>query len=163
MFWPEGMGEWQSVKNAVRKYPEHNWPRKPLWGYVNEADPYVMESQISAAADHGVNVFIYHPSYYTIDGMPVFSIYDIQNLIKGKEQMNLSGLDEGNIAAPKKLVNDLGFSSTTHYQFVHFADTDRDYNEIIPHVLEEWSRVEQAYGQAYFPHVSVGWDNNRSG
>lgn len=21
MFWPEGMGEWQSVKNAVCKYP----------------------------------------------------------------------------------------------------------------------------------------------
>ena len=32
MFWPEGMGEWQSVKNAVCKYPGHQWPRKPLWG-----------------------------------------------------------------------------------------------------------------------------------
>ena len=59
MFWPEGIGEWQSVKNAVKKFPEHNWPRKPLWGYVNEADPYVMEMEINAAADHGVNVFIY--------------------------------------------------------------------------------------------------------
>ena len=43
MFWLEGIGEWQSVKNAVKKLPEHNWPRKPVWGYVNEADPYVME------------------------------------------------------------------------------------------------------------------------
>ena len=72
-------------------------------------------------------------------------------------------MDEGNIAAPKKLVNDLGFSSSTHYKFVDSADIDREYNEIIPLVLEEWSRVEQAYDQAYFPHVSVGWDNNRSG
>ena len=39
MFWPEGMGEWQSVKNAVAKFPGHEWPRKPLWGYVDEADP----------------------------------------------------------------------------------------------------------------------------
>lgn len=38
MFWPEGMGEWQSVKNSVKKFPGHSWPRKPLWGYVDEAD-----------------------------------------------------------------------------------------------------------------------------
>lgn len=68
MFWPEGMGEWQSVKNAVCKYPGHTWPRKPLWGYVNEADPYVMEMEIAAAADHGVNVFIY--DWYWYDRRP---------------------------------------------------------------------------------------------
>ena len=55
IFWPEGYGEWQSVKAATAKYPGHQWPRKPLWGYVNEADPYVMEMQINAAADHGAN------------------------------------------------------------------------------------------------------------
>ena len=41
IFWPEGMGEWQSVRSATARYPGHTWPRKPLWGYVNEADPYV--------------------------------------------------------------------------------------------------------------------------
>ena len=45
IFWPEGIGEWQSVKNATKKFPDHNWPRKPVWGYVNKADPYVMEMQ----------------------------------------------------------------------------------------------------------------------
>jgi len=272
MFWPEGMGEWQSVKNAVKKYPEHNWPRKPLWGYVNEADPYVMEGQINAAADHGVNVFIYdwywydkrpfvekclndgflkagnndrmkfylmwanhdvlnlwdirishdqenviwegavdrgefekicnrliekyfhHPQYYTIDGKPVFSIYDLQNLMKGlggpaetakalqwfkdqvitsglpglhlqlikwgKNQLNLSGLDAGKTAVPNDLVNNLGFDSMTHYQFVHFADIDRDYNEILPDVLKEWADVGQEYDKTFYPHISVGWDNN---
>ena len=68
MFWPQGMGEWQSVKDAVSKFPGHSWPRKPLWGYVNEADPYVMEMEIGAAADHGVNVFIY--DWYWYDGRP---------------------------------------------------------------------------------------------
>ncbi len=68
MFWPEGIGEWQSVKNSVKKFPEHNWPRKPLWGYVNEADPYVMEMQINAASDHGINVFIY--DWYWYDQRP---------------------------------------------------------------------------------------------
>jgi len=68
MFWPEGMGEWQSVKNARPKFPGHTWPRKPLWGYVNEADPYVMEMEIACAARHGVNVFIY--DWYWYDDRP---------------------------------------------------------------------------------------------
>ena len=160
IFWPEGYGEWQTVKSAKSIYPEQNWPRKPLWGYVNEADPYVMEMEIEAASNHGVNVFIYdwywfdnrpfleqclnngylkarnndkvkfflmwanhtattlwdkrtshmnipiwdgavnretfnhivkrtiemyfsHPSYYKIDGKPVYMLYDIQNLVRG--------------------------------------------------------------------------------
>ena len=67
-FWPDGYGEWQTVKNAKSKTNEHIWPRKPLWGYVNEADPYVMEMEIDAAADHGVNVFIY--DWYWYDNRP---------------------------------------------------------------------------------------------
>jgi hypothetical protein len=272
MFWPEGMGEWQSVKNSVKKYPGHNWPRKPLWGYVNEADPYVMEGQINAAADHGVNVFIYdwywydkrpflenclndgylraknndrvkfylmwanhhvrnvwdirishdldniiwdarvdraefericrrliekyfhHPSYYAIEGKPVFSIYDLNNLINGlgsieqtikalqwfedqairsglpglhlqlvkwgKQQLNLSGVDGGNTAVPNELVNNLGFKSLTHYQYVHFTDIDRDYSKIMVDVLREWDEISKDYEAPFFPHVSVGWDNN---
>lgn len=272
MFWPEGMGEWQSVKNAVKKFPEHNWPRKPLWGYVNEADPYVMEMEINAAADHGVNVFIYdwywydrrpflenclndgylkarnndrvkfylmwanhsvnhtwdirlsheqnniiwdgavdraefekianrliekyfkHPSYYTIGEKPVFMIYDIGNLMRGlggadntrdafewfREQClksglpglhiqltkwgdvnyNLSGVDGGIQINTQELVKILGFDSMTHYQFCHFADINRDYNEIMPDVEREWRNIEDNYSIPYFPHVSVGWDNN---
>jgi hypothetical protein len=68
LFWPQGMGEWQTVKDAVRKFPGHTWPRKPLWGYVNEADPRVMEMEIDCAADYGVNVFIY--DWYWYDGRP---------------------------------------------------------------------------------------------
>lgn len=68
IFWPEGMGEWQSVRSAVKRYEGHEWPRRPLWGYVNEADPYVMEMEIAAAADHGVNVFIY--DWYWYDRRP---------------------------------------------------------------------------------------------
>lgn len=68
IFWPEGNGEWQTVKSATAKFDGHSWPRKPLWGYVNEADPEVMEMQISEAVSHGVNVFIY--DWYWYDGRP---------------------------------------------------------------------------------------------
>ena len=72
IFWNEGFGEWQSVKNAPQnsagKPDGYCWSRKPLWGYVNEANPDVMEMEISCAYNHGVNVFIY--DWYWYDGRP---------------------------------------------------------------------------------------------
>jgi hypothetical protein len=68
IFWPMGIGEWETVLSNKPKYEGHEQPRRPLWGYVNEADPYVMQMQIDAAADHGVNVFIY--DWYWYDDLP---------------------------------------------------------------------------------------------
>ncbi len=68
IFWPEGIGEWQTVMHNEAKFNGHEQPRYPLWGYINEADPYVAEMEINAAADHGVNVFIF--DWYWYDGMP---------------------------------------------------------------------------------------------
>ncbi|MBQ7565644.1 MAG: glycoside hydrolase family 99-like domain-containing protein [Oscillospiraceae bacterium] len=68
MFWPKGMGEWETVQEAKPKYEGHQWPRRPLWGYVNEADPAVMEMEIAQATRHGVNVFIY--DWYWFDRRP---------------------------------------------------------------------------------------------
>ncbi len=273
MFWSEGIGEWQSVKNSAPKENGYHWNRKPLWGYVNEADPEVMEQQIEAAVSHGVNVFIYdwywfdnrpflenclndgflkaknrdkmqfylmwanhdannywninlsddqgdtviwqgaigrdsfdivvrrtidkyfsQPNYYKIDGCPVFMIYDVQNLISGlggiegarsalsyfREQVkaagfpdlhlqitiwgensfNLSGFDSNMRGSTKDIVSILGADSVSHYQFVHFADIDRDYTEILADVKKEWGRIDREYSVPYFPHISCGWDNN---
>ncbi len=270
MFWPEGIGEWQSVKNfnANSDY----WHRTPLWGYVNEADPYVMQMEIDAAADHGVNVFIYdwywfdnrpfleqcldngflkaknnsrlsfylmwanhdannvwninladdygstvvwggavnrtqfeiichrviekyfsQPNYYKIDGKPVFMIYELGNLIDGlggaeaarkaldwfraetikagfpglhlqatawrKNGTNLSGVDaQGGLSRAQ--FDALAFDSITHYQFVHFTNMNRPYKEILVDVQAEWKKIDSNYPMPYFPHVSIGWDNN---
>ncbi len=273
MFWREGMGEWQSVRSAEAKFEGHTWPRKPLWGYVNEADPYVMEMEIAAAADHGVNVFIYdwywydgrpfleqcldngflkaknnsrmkfwlmwanhdanqtwnkelsdtqsgtviwrgatsraefenvvhrvigmyfsHPCYYKINGCPVFQLYDLANLVRGlggaentrraldwfreetvkagfpglhlmltawsERSVNLSGVDSTAQGTTKDAVRLFGFDSITHYQFVHYVNIDRPYPEILPDVRAEWARLDAEYNVPYFPHISVGWDNN---
>jgi hypothetical protein len=68
LFWPDGIGEWQTVMSNTPKFEGHEQPRYPLWGYINEADPYVAEMEINAAADHGVNVFIF--DWYWYDGLP---------------------------------------------------------------------------------------------
>ena len=272
IFWPDGIGEWQSVKNAVQKFAGHNWPRKPLWGYVNEADPDVMEMQINAAADHGVNVFIYdwywydrmpflenclndgylkaknnnrvkfylmwanhsvpltwdirnshidgtliwdgmvdrrefevianrliekyfcHPSYYRIDDKPVFMIYDLANLLRGlggidktlkalnwfriqcektglnglhlqlalwgEMNFNLSGVDGDSITATSEIAKRLCFDSMSNYQYAHFTNVDRDYNDILADVVKKWDNWGENYEIPYFPHISLGWDNN---
>ena len=47
----EGIGEWQSVKNSARKENGYHWNRKPLWGYVNEADPCVKADSFVEKSD----------------------------------------------------------------------------------------------------------------
>ena len=272
IFWPEGYGEWQTVRAMKPMFEGHLWPRRPLWGYVNEADPFVMEMEIEAAAAHGVNVFIYDwywydgrpfleqcldngylkarnndkvkfyimwanhnanylwdirnsdsvdetiwngavdrgqfetigkrwieqyftkENYYKINNKPVISIYDMGNFIYGLgggkqameamawldneskkagldgvhfqfvrwsgEVQNITGVDGETLETTPELVEKMGFSSLTHYQFVHFVDIDRDYEEIIPDVKKEWDKINKEYKIPYFPHVSVGWDNN---
>ena len=54
-FWPMGIGEWETVMTMQQRHPGHPWNRVPLWGYINEADPAVMEMEIDQAADHGIN------------------------------------------------------------------------------------------------------------
>lgn len=272
-FWPMGIGEWETVMTVGDRYPGHYWNRKPLWGYINEADPAVMEMEINQATSHGVNVFIFdwywydgrpfmettldngflkaanvdkmqfylmwanhdvlnlwdtrlarynennviwtgkvdreefekicrrniekyfkHPKYYKIDGKPVFMIYDIPQLIAGlggieetaaalqwfKDEtkragfpglelqitmwsinLNHSGLDAGKTGNPSdNFVKKLGFTSGTHYQFVHFTDVNDDYENIMSRVENEWARIDSTYTFPYYPHISVGWDNS---
>jgi hypothetical protein len=56
--------EWELTKNAAPRYPGHNQPRIPLWGYTDEADPVQMAQKIDAAANHGIDAFIFDWYYY---------------------------------------------------------------------------------------------------
>jgi hypothetical protein len=56
--------EWELVKAARPRFAGHHQPNVPLWGYVDESDPKVMAQKIAAAADHGINAFIFDWYYY---------------------------------------------------------------------------------------------------
>lgn len=84
----------------------------------------------------------------------------LQMTMWGERNFNLSGVDGDAVATTRDIVRILGFDSMTHYQFCHFVDIDRDYNEIMADVVEEWKRIDKTYDIPYFPHISVGWDNN---
>ncbi len=59
-----GWTEWELMKRAEPKFPGHAQPKVPLWGYEDESDPAVMAKKIDAAADHGVDVFIFDWYWY---------------------------------------------------------------------------------------------------
>ena len=46
------------------RFPGHQQPKVPLWGYEDESDPRVMKKKIDAAADHGIDAFIFDWYYY---------------------------------------------------------------------------------------------------
>lgn len=59
-----GWSEWELVKNAKPRFPGHLQPHLPLWGCLDESKPEVMAQKIAAAADHGINAFIFDWYYY---------------------------------------------------------------------------------------------------
>ena len=63
-----GWTEWELVRAATPRFPGHEQPKVPLWGYGDEADPAVMARKIDAAADHGLTSFIF--DWYWYDGAP---------------------------------------------------------------------------------------------
>jgi hypothetical protein len=54
-----GWTEWELVKRAEPRFAGHVQPRVPLWGYEDESDPTAMARKIAAAADHGIDVFLF--------------------------------------------------------------------------------------------------------
>jgi len=51
--------EWELVKAAKPRFPGHDQPKVPLWGYTDEKDPKVMAQKIEAASKYGVDCFIF--------------------------------------------------------------------------------------------------------
>lgn len=59
-----GWSEWEVVKHALPRFEGHRQPKKPLWGYCDESDPAVMAEKIDAAADHGIDYFLFDYYFY---------------------------------------------------------------------------------------------------
>jgi len=60
--------EWETLKNAVPRYENHNQPKTPAWGYLDESLPSTSKIQIEAASRSGIDVFIYD-WYWDMNGV----------------------------------------------------------------------------------------------
>lgn len=56
--------EWDLVRKAKPRFAGHQQPKIPAWGYEDEANPQVMAKKIDAAADHGINTFLFDWYWY---------------------------------------------------------------------------------------------------
>ena len=55
---------------------------------------------------------------------------------------------------------ELFVSYLSHYQFRGITSGTGDYMDLMPEVLKEWDYMREDVGKPFFPHVSIGWDNN---
>jgi hypothetical protein len=88
-----------------------------------------------------------------------FKGLDLQVTLR-KGGVNITGVDGEVLGNHTELIKELEFDGVSHYQFVHFTDIDRDYNAILEDVEKEWESLDETFDIPYYPHVSVGWDNN---
>jgi len=84
---------------------------------------------------------------------------DLQLTLR-KGGRGVTGIAGDRIGTQKEIIDQLDFDGVTHYQYVHFINIDRDYNEIMEDVVPEWESLDQEFSIPYYAHVSVGWDNN---
>ena len=80
----KGWTEWELLRKAKARYPGHQQPKIPAWGYEDESDPAVFAKKNKAAADHGVDAFIF--DWYWYEGRPFLQ----------------RGLEEGYLRAPNR-------------------------------------------------------------
>lgn len=181
-FMPDGEGEWETIKKAKPKFPGHEQPRVPQWGYLDESDPAVIARYFT------------QPNYYAIDGKPVFSIYDLTNLINGlgglaatREALDAfrakavaAGFPGLHLQAilwgviPKSVslvpgdktqtqdntVRALGFDSLTNYQWCHYVAPKGPYEAWAAKAIPAWEKWTREFSAPFYPHVSIGWDTN---
>lgn len=55
----QGWTEWEIVKHGKPRFPGHEQPKVPLWGYRDESDPKEMARSIDAMADAGIGAVIF--------------------------------------------------------------------------------------------------------
>ncbi len=58
-YFGKGWTQFQSLRDSRPLYPGHLFPKYPLWGEYNEADPEWAAREIDAAADHGIDVWMH--------------------------------------------------------------------------------------------------------
>jgi hypothetical protein len=82
VFWHQGIGEWEIIKQGNPRFEGHYQPRVPLWGYEMDNDPEVMEKKINAAKAYGIDVFIF--DWYWYDGKPLLEESIDNGFLKAK-------------------------------------------------------------------------------
>lgn len=135
----KGWTEWELVRTARPRFPGHRQPRVPLWGYADEADPRQMARKIDAAADHGLDAFIF--DWYWYDDGPYLQ----------------RGLDEGFLGAKNNGRLKFALMWANHgWVDIHPARLGVKPKLLYPGPVsaETFDRIADKVVRDYFPHPS---------
>ena len=83
----KGWSEWELVKTAKPKFPGHDQPRVPLWGYRDESDPKEMARSIDAMADHAVTAILF--DWYRFDTGGILDAALDQGFLRASNRLRL--------------------------------------------------------------------------
>ncbi|GHV50262.1 hypothetical protein FACS1894181_10600 [Bacteroidia bacterium] len=82
-----GWAEWELVKAAQPRFQGHQQPKVPLWGYTDEKNPEAMAQKIDAAADNGIDAFIF--DWYMYEDGPFLNRCLDEGFLKAKNTQRL--------------------------------------------------------------------------
>ena len=131
--------EWDLVRAAQPRFPGHQQPKIPLWGYEDEADPKVMAKKIDAAADHGLTSFLF--DWYWYEDGPYLN----------------RALDEGFLGAPNAERLKFALMWANHdWVDIHPATRNENHAVLAPGAVSQdaFFRAAQHMIKTYFPHPS---------
>jgi len=60
--------EWRLMQHATARFPGHDQPKVPLWGYEDESLPGVMDKKCRTAVEYGIEAFVF--DWYWYAGAP---------------------------------------------------------------------------------------------
>lgn len=127
--------EWTLTCNCKPRFAGHRQPLAPAWGPYDESDPKWAAKETDAAADHGIDVWIYDWYWYC-----------------GTEIWN-EALNDGFLNAPNRDRMKFGVMWANHtWNDNHPAPAGQPLRPLLPirHAMEDLDRVVDYWAERYF-------------
>jgi hypothetical protein len=137
-------------------------------------------------ADYIISRYFSQPTYFTVDGAPYFSIYELKNLIErmgglttaqkaieqfrgkvramGFPDLHLNAVAWGlqGLSNLTDVLPALGVRSVTSYSWAHYCKIPQfpasEYADMLEQAEDYWRKAPSLFGVPYHTDVSMGWD-----
>jgi hypothetical protein len=127
--------EWDITLRCRPRFPGHRQPILPQWGAYDESDPTWSAKEVDAAADHGIDAWIF--DWYWYCGVEIWN----------------EALDRGFLRAANRSRMKFGLMWANHtWQNNHPASLTEALPNLLPirHSLEDLDRVVDVWSERYF-------------
>ena len=150
----KGWAEWELVKAAKPRFAGHDQPKIPAWGYSDEKDPVAMAQKIEAAADYGIDVFIF--DWYMYEDGPFLNRCLDEGFLKAK---NTNRIKFSLMWANHDWVEIHPYKRGTEQKLLYPAVVSpKRYHEICDHLIKNYFTKPNYWlidGKAYFSIYDV--------